>query len=120
MIDWKPPTVLGKILGYQLLLIALLSVGIAVFGGAQKALYSAMGGLAAFIPNFYFALRINKSAGQAPRKIVNAFYVGESGKLILTAALFVLIFQVPKIEILPLFAGYVVALSVFWFALLIG
>ena len=120
MIEWKPPTVLGKILGYQLLLIALLSVGIAVFWGAQKALYSARGGLAAFIPNFYFALRINKSAGQAPRKIVNAFYVGESGKLILTAALFVLIFQVPKIEILPLFAGYVVALSVFWFALLIG
>jgi ATP synthase protein I len=44
--------------------------------------------------------------------------VGESGKLLLTAALFILIFKVPNVEILPLFVGYITALSVFWFALI--
>jgi len=66
----------------------------------------------------YFALRVRKSAGQEARKIVRSFYAGESGKLLLTAALFFMIFQLPHIEILPLLSVYVAALSVFWFALL--
>jgi ATP synthase protein I len=107
----------AKILGYQVLIIVVVSLGFVV-GGWQKALSSALGGLAAFIPNLYFALRVSGSAGQEPRKIIRSFYTGESVKLFLTAALFILIFQIPSLEILPLLAGYVAALSVFWFALL--
>jgi ATP synthase protein I len=107
----------AKILGYQVLIILLVSLGFAV-GGWQKAFSSALGGLAAFIPNLYFALRVSGSTGQEPRKILRSFYTGESVKLFLTAALFLLIFQIPSLEILPLLAGYVTALSVFWFALL--
>jgi ATP synthase protein I len=44
--------------------------------------------------------------------------VGESVKLLLTVGLFILIFQIPRVEILPLMAGYIAALSIFWFALL--
>jgi ATP synthase protein I len=95
-----------------------MTAGFVLAGGWQKALSPALGGMAAFIPNLYFALRIYKSAGQEARKIVRSFYAGESGKLLLTAALFFMIFQIPNIEILPLLAGYIAALSVFWFALL--
>jgi len=115
--EWRSPAV-GKILGYQILIIVMMAVGFAIAGGGQKALSSVLGGSAAFIPNLYFALRIHKSAGQSARKILNSFYVAESGKLLLTVALFILIFQISNIEILPLLAGYVTALSVFWFALL--
>ncbi len=107
----------AKILGYQVLIIVAVSLGFAV-GGWQKAYSSALGGLVAFIPNLYFALRVSKSAGQEPRKILTSFYTGESVKLLLTAALFLMIFQIPSLEILPLLAGYVATLSVFWFALL--
>jgi ATP synthase protein I len=110
------PTV-AKILGYQLLIITVVSLGFAV-GGWQKAFSSALGGLAAFVPNLYFALRVSRAAGQEPRKILTSFYTGESVKLLLTAALFLMIFQIPSLEILPLLAGYAAALSVFWFALL--
>lgn len=96
----------------------MTAFGFAVALGWQKALSPALGGVAAFIPNLYFALRIYKSAGQEAKKIVRSFYAGESGKLLLTAALFIMIFQIPTIEILPLLFGYVTALSVFWFALL--
>lgn len=108
----------AKILGYQLTIIIVISLGFAV-GGEQKALFSALGGLTAFIPNVFFALRISSGTGeQSARKILNSFYVGESMKLLLTAAIFIMIFQIPKIELLPLLTGYVAALSVFWFALL--
>jgi ATP synthase protein I len=107
-----------KILSYQILIILIITAGFAFAGGWQQGLSSALGGMAAFVPNLYFALRIHRSSGKPARKIVNSFYAGESGKLLLTAALFILIFKIPNIEILPLLAGYITALSVFWFALL--
>ena len=108
----------SKILSYQLLIILIITAGFTLGGGWQQGLSCALGGVAAFVPNLYFALRVYKSEGKPARKIMNAFYAGESGKLLLTAALFVLIFKVPNIAILPLLAGYITALSVFWFALL--
>ena len=117
MTDGKYATVV-KILSYQVLIILIVTAGFAVTGGGQQALSAALGGVAAFIPNLYFALRIQRSAGQEARKIVNSFYAGESGKLLLTAALFVMIFQVSNIQILPLLVSYMAALSIFWFALL--
>jgi ATP synthase protein I len=110
-------TTVAKILSYQLMITVVVSLGFAVEGW-QKALSPALGGLAAFIPNLYFALRITGSAEQEARKILQSFYAGETVKLLLTAALFMLIFQIPNIKILPLLAGYAAALSVFWFALL--
>ena len=108
----------SKILSYQVMIILIITAGFAIAGGWHQGLSSALGGIAAFIPNLYFALRIVRSSGKPARKIVNSFYAGESGKLLLTAALFFMIFQLPHIEILPLLSVYVAALSVFWFALL--
>jgi ATP synthase protein I len=108
----------SKILSYQILIILIFTAGFGITRGWQQGLSSALGGVAAFIPNLYLALRMVKSAGQPARKIVNSFYAGESGKLLLTAALFIMIFKVPNVQILPLLVGYITALSVFWFALL--
>ena len=108
----------SKVISYQILVIIMMTAGFALAGEKSQALSAVLGGAAAFIPNLYFALRVYKSTGQDPRKIVRSFYAGESGKLLLTAALFFMIFQLPNIEILPLLAVYVAALSVFWFALL--
>ncbi len=108
----------AKVLGYQLLIIAVISLGFLI-GGWQKAYSAFLGGLAAFIPNFYFALRVSGAAGQEAKKVLQSFYKGEFIKLMLTAFIFVLIMKIPNIEILPLMAGYSSALSVFWFALLL-
>lgn len=107
----------AKILGYQVSIITTVSLGFAV-GGWQEAFSAAVGGLAAFLPNLYFATRISGAVGQEAREILRSFYIGESVKLLLTVGLFILIFQIPSIKILPLMVGYVSALSVFWFALL--
>lgn len=83
---------------------------------AKSAFY---GGLAALIPNWYFARKIKQYNDQEARKMVRAFYAGESGKLILTAILFALILQDPKIDFIAVLTAYMVALTVFWFALFI-
>jgi ATP synthase protein I len=114
----KKHSTVSKIISYQILVILIMTAGFALVGSRSYALSAVLGGAAAFIPNLYFALRVHKAAGQEARKIVRSFYAGESGKLVLTAALFFMIFQLPNIEILPLLSVYVAALSVFWFALL--
>lgn len=111
------PSTVAKVLSYQLVLIMLVSLGFAVEGW-HKAFSSALGGVAAFIPNLYFALRMVKTADLDANKKLRSFYIGESVKLLLTALLFVLIIQIPNIDIVPLLAGFIAALSVFWFALL--
>ena len=111
-------SIVSKILTLQILIIIAVSSGFYIAGGSSKALSPLLGGLTAFIPNLYLALRMVRSAGQDAQKIVRSFYAGESGKLVLTGMLFFMVFQVPNIELLPLLAGYVSALSIFWFALI--
>lgn len=116
---FKRLSLVNKILLLQFLVTILVSGIFALAKGYAEALNPLLGGLTAFVPNLYFALRVSRSYHQEPKKIVNSFYAGESGKLILTAALFMLVFQFPNIKLLPLLTGYVAVLSIFWIALLL-
>ncbi|MGZ8196573.1 MAG: ATP synthase subunit I, partial [Methylosarcina sp.] len=99
MAERKLSTV-SKILIFQILMIVVMASGFAVTRGWVSSYSTALGGIAAFIPNLYFAIKMQRASGLEARKIVRSFYVGESGKLLLTAALFALIFQIPHVEIL--------------------
>ncbi len=114
----KKLSTVSKILVYQLLIITLAVLGFAVVQGWQQAFSSVLGGLTAFIPNAYFGWKIRSAAGKTARKAVNTFYIGEVGKWVLTIALFVVDFKIPNVNIFPLLATYMMAISVFWFALL--
>ncbi|BBL72878.1 ATP synthase subunit I [Methylogaea oryzae] len=90
-------------------------------GGEQAARSSLLGGLAAFLPNAYFATRVGKSQNKkTAREIVHSFYVGETVKLVSTALLFSLVLQLPNVVFAPLIATFVAVLTVFWFALLLN
>jgi len=112
-------SVVNKILVGQLFIVLLVVTVFFVLSNDINAKSALFGGLAALIPNWYFARKINKHKGQEARKVVRSFYAGESGKLILTAILFALIFQDPKINFLAVMTAYIAALTVFWFALFI-
>jgi ATP synthase protein I len=76
--------------------------------------------MTAFLPNLYFAFKFGYSKpDRTVHEIVKTFYVGETIKLIITAVLFFLIFQLPDIRFLPLFTSFALVLTVFWFALLV-
>ncbi len=103
----------------QIFIVLFVIAGFFFLGSSISAKSALYGGLAALIPNWYFARKINKHKGQEAKKIVRSFYAGESGKLFLTAMLFALIFQDPKLDFMAVLTAYMAALTVFWFALLI-
>lgn len=84
--------------------------------GAKSALF---GGMIAFIPNLYFAIKFGRrDTNPNMKQVVNSFYTGEAIKLTLTAVLFSIVFQLPGIQYLALFCGFGSVLTAFWFALL--
>ena len=74
------------------------------------AAYSAwLGGLIALIPNVYFTYKAFQYFGaRSIAVIVQSFWAGQMGKLILTAVLFaVLFFGVEPLNVLAVFVSYV-------------
>ncbi|WP_394241162.1 F0F1 ATP synthase subunit I [Halopseudomonas laoshanensis] len=95
--------------------VAILAALILWFFQNPVAGYSGLlGGLVALVPNAYFAYRVYRYSGaRSAQAIVREFYSGEAGKIILTAALFVLVWVgVKPLEATAVFAGYLAVLAV--------
>lgn len=74
------------------------------------AAYSAwLGGLTALLPNVYFTYKAFQYFGaRSIAVIIQSFWAGQMGKLILTAVLFaVLFFGVKPLNVLAVFVGYI-------------
>ncbi|WAR44908.1 ATP synthase subunit I [Methylomonas rapida] len=110
----------GKVLYAQVLVTLLVASGFLLLGGWKSAVSPLIGSGVAFLPNLYFAYKTYLARYRQAQDIVNAFYAGETVKLILTVALFTIVLQIPSVDFLTLLVGYVAVLSVFWFALLFG
>jgi ATP synthase protein I len=94
---------------------ALLTYGL---WGRPQAIAAAYGGLVAVVSTAYFALHaLILSEGKAPAKVVGAFYRGEAGKFVLTAALFVIGVKLFAPDFLFLMATFVACQLVYWPAL---
>lgn len=100
-------------------LLAVFFGGLAGFGW-QAAKSAGLGGIIAFVPNAYLALKVSRSQRKTPQQILRGFYLGEVIKLALTAVLFFLVLRLPDIRFMSLLVGFVAVLSVFWFALLLN
>ncbi|HUL13975.1 MAG TPA: ATP synthase subunit I [Methylococcaceae bacterium] len=110
-----------RVLQLQALTILAVSTLTLLLGGMEQARSALLGGLVGFLPNAYFAFKFGRSdPRRTAREVVRTFYLGESIKLIITALLFVFVFQLPGILFMPLFIGFVSVIMVFWFALLLG
>ncbi len=99
----------------QLAGTVVLSV-IALSFGLTAAYSVLLGGLICLLPNCYFAYRAFKFQGaRAARDIVRSFYVGEAGKLLLTAILFAVVFSsVKPINALAIFLGFGAVQMIQW------
>ena len=88
--------------------------------GATSGYSAALGGLVCVVPNAYFARALFLHGGaRAAKQIVNGFYRGEALKLMLSAALFTLVFKCFKVDPPGFFVAYIAAQMMFWFAPLI-
>jgi len=112
-------SVFSKVIVWQICIILFAIVAFYFLGNELSAKSAFYGGIAALIPNLYFVRKVSQHKGQEAKKVVQSFYAGESGKLIMTAMLFAAIFQDPKLDVIAVLTVYMSALIVFWFALLI-
>ena len=86
----------------------------------SSAGFLVLGGVAAIIPNGLFALRLASHRGKPAESYPAVFFLGEFGKIGLTAALLALIAQsIESISWLPLLIGLIVALQAPLFALMV-
>ena len=100
-----------KVLAGQIGTGAVLAV---VFWGLQGSIagYSALlGSLTCVIPNAFLALRlVLPRRDPGARALIQAAYIGELGKLVLTVLMFSIVFALVRpIEAAPVFAGFIAA-----------
>lgn len=104
-------------------LAAVIVLGLAWWIATDvRAAYSALlGGLAALLPNLYFARRFLAPApGRPAREILRAFYWGEVGKLTLTVLIFAAAFGWLNAAFAPLFITFIAALAVHWVGVMLA
>ena len=101
-------------------LVMALIAGIIAWSamGSAVAIAVIAGGLINVISNLYFALHVFSGGVRTARSILGGFYVAETVKLLLTAALFALALAVLKLSPLPLLTGFIVTLTGYWLVLL--
>ena len=108
--------VIKLILLGQFLAMALVGVAGLLIAGKVSGLSALLGGLIAWLPNTYFAIRAFRYRGaRAAQKIVRSFYAGAFGKMILTMAMFAMVFiQVKPLSALALFVGFAIVQTMNW------
>lgn len=113
----NPFSTVVKVLSLQVL-VGLICGLIALWKGSYYHAFSALiGGGIAILPNVVFAMKIYLVREQSAHSIVNAFYIGETLKLVLTVALFAIVIKSVAVDFFTLLLAYAAVLSVFWFAL---
>lgn len=98
-----------------------LAAVVGVWFGEVAAVSALLGGLTAVIPNAFLAARLIKPrGGDDARAVMRSAWIGEIGKLLLTALLFGTIFAVLRpISALAVFAGFIATQSVVFGALFV-
>jgi len=93
-----------------------------IFVSELAGMSALLGGAAAVVPNGFLAARLlQPSRDESARAMMGAAWIGEIGKLLLTAVLFGVIFGfVRPIEPLAVFAGFIAAQLVVFAALPCG
>ncbi|MCC7330944.1 MAG: ATP synthase subunit I [Gammaproteobacteria bacterium] len=101
--------------GVLTLLVAMIAGWLGTRAGAWSAL---AGGCIGTVTGLYQALRLfSVDAAAGPERFMRAVYVGEFMKIVITAALFVVVIRVMKPRFLPMMAAYAATFLAYWMAL---
>ncbi len=105
-----------KLLLIQLLLIVVISF-FALFKEFEIAIALLSGGIAVLLGNSYFVYKaFSKTGAQQNKKVVGAFYIGESVKIVISITLLAIAFTVLAGFEIYVLVGYIAALLSQWLA----
>ena len=89
-----------------------LALAVWIWLGSERAIPTLLGGLIGVVPNAFLAARVmSPRAGSSAQSLLRAGWLGEIGKLVIAALLFVVAFRTLK-PLHPgfLFTGYIATL----------
>jgi ATP synthase protein I len=111
-----------SILLIQVLVSGILAGALALWLGRTAGISALLGGAIAVVPNAFLGARLlAPKAGTSAHALLKAAWLGELGKLMLTAVLFVLVFvSVRPLSALGLFGGFIAAQIVVLGSMLVG
>lgn len=118
----SPSQPIVAILLLQLVAGLIAAAGFAVWQGEVAAVSALAGGAIAVIPNAFLAARLlSPGAGENARAMLKAAWLGEIGKLILTALLFAAVFvSIRPLSAVAVFGGFIAAQSMVFAVPLFG
>jgi ATP synthase protein I len=111
VVNLKAPPIY-KVIVTQLVATILAALSAFVLMGSVTGYSVFLGGMVSALPNAYFAIKAFRYSGarQMPQ-VVKSFYAGESGKLIITAVMFALVFAgVKPLNELAVIISYILVL----------
>jgi ATP synthase protein I len=98
-----------RIFWFQILITLLLTLGVWFYQGSYASLSVSLGGLIAVVPSFVFASFYPSSAvKRQAQAILKRLYWGETVKLLVTALLFILVFQWSDLQVIYLFISFII------------
>lgn len=119
LIKQKLPKQVKKIILRQTFLAILLSAICLFVFNRLAAISLFLGAAVCILSSAIFAQILFRFTGaQQSKKIVKAFYRGESYKILITVVLFFLIFKYLDLNVLFFLLGFILAQAIFWVALL--
>jgi len=106
----------------QVVAVAALAGALALWQGQIVAVSTLLGGAVAVIPNAFLAARLlGPKAGTSAKAMLRSAWMGELGKVLLTALLFAAVFvAVRPISALAVFGGFIAAQFVIFSVPLFG
>ena len=121
MTGFRPQPILLILLAQAAAALAV-AFGFALWQGRLAAVSALLGGAIAVIPNAFLAARLlSPKAGSSGPSLLRAAWLGEIGKLVLTALLFTIVLvTIRPISALGLFGGFIAAQLVIFSAPLLG
>ena len=109
--------IIKSLLVMQLVMTTAIALVLFLCNGNRSAISAVLGGIVAILPSALFARKLFQYQGaRAARKIVRSFYFGEALKLLLSMALFTLVFVFYEVKPLAFFVTYIVVVISIWFA----
>jgi ATP synthase protein I len=106
----------------QTAIALVVAAGLALWQGRLAAISALLGGAIAVIPNAFLAARLlHPKARSSAKALLRAAWLGEIGKLVLTALLFAIVLVTMRpISALGLFGGFIATQLVIFGAPLLG
>lgn len=98
-----------KVLLFQAAIVCVLGLIFLLARGSVAGYSALLGGLTALVPNAFFSFKAFRYYGaRSIQSILQSFWAGEVGKMILTAAFFAVLFiGVKPLDILAVFTVFV-------------